>query len=200
MNNQVFVIGQRVKYAGYEMTVIAVCAGQLAGMYEVRNASGIACVSGSNLVAVSERVVAARNCGEGEAGVAPLPASAPTRMHAGSAAGASGDPAPVRQYGREDIDYESWYSPWMKQLARTKTRDELLQLLGVQTKVAERAGLAHLRAIEATHSMTSQSARRARGRNAVSAAGDYKIALNGALEIYDLFPEHARAALAKAVA
>lgn len=101
--------------------------------------------------------------------------------------------ATVRQYGREDINYESWYSPWMKRLASSKTRAELLGLLGEQTEAAERAAHAHLRAIEATHSMTSQSARRAHARNTVAAAGDYRIALRGALEIHDLFPEHARA-------
>lgn len=96
----------------------------------------------------------------------------------------------TRQYGREDINYETWYSDWMKLLARTKTRAEIETLLGVKTVEAKKAGLAHLRTIEKAHSMLGNSSRKAAARNVVAAAGDYKLALAGALEIYDLFPEH----------
>lgn len=96
----------------------------------------------------------------------------------------------ARQYGRNDVQYESFYSPWMKQLALTKSRAELERLLGIKSKEVAAASHAHLRAVEATTSMTSQSARRASTRNSVAAAGEYRSALNGALEIYDLFPEH----------
>lgn len=52
MNKQArFKVGDRVRYAGYEMTVVTVCAGQLAGMYEIRGSRGIACVCGTDLVA-----------------------------------------------------------------------------------------------------------------------------------------------------
>ena len=40
--------------------------------------------------------------------------------------------------------------------------------------------------------MTSQSQRRAQSGNVVAAAGEEKIAVRGALEIYDLFPEHTK--------
>ena len=98
----------------------------------------------------------------------------------------------VRQYGREDIDYATWYSDWMKLLARTKTRKELEQLLGIKTVEVKRASKAHLRAIEQSTSMQGRSQARAQAGNVVAATGDYKIALSGALEIYDLFPEYTK--------
>lgn len=97
-----------------------------------------------------------------------------------------------RKYGREDVDYETWYSDWMKQLARRHTRVELERLLGIKSAEASKAAQSHLRAIQATTSMQSNSQRRAQTGNVVRAAGDYMIALNGALEIHDLFPEHAQ--------
>jgi hypothetical protein len=39
--------------------------------------------------------------------------------------------------------------------------------------------------------MSGQSARRAHARNCVAAAGDELIAIRGAIEIHELFPEHA---------
>ena len=95
-----------------------------------------------------------------------------------------------RQYSRDDVDYATWYSPWMRRLALTHTRGELERQLGASSGEAARAGQSHLRAIQATGSMAGQSARRAHSRNVVAAAGDTAIALRGALEIYDLFPEH----------
>lgn len=96
----------------------------------------------------------------------------------------------MRQYGREDVDYETWYSPWMKQLARTYTREQLENRYCGASHDAERAARVHLRAIDATHSMAGCSARRAHARNVTAALGEEKIAIAGALEIYDLFPEH----------
>ena len=100
----------------------------------------------------------------------------------------------IRQYGRQDVNYDTWYSQWMKDLARNNSRAEIEKLLGRKTKEVAAAASAHLRAIDATTSMTSQSARRAHARNAVAAAGEYRAALNGALEIYDLFPEYTKEA------
>jgi hypothetical protein len=97
----------------------------------------------------------------------------------------------MRQYERKDVDYGTWYSSWMKRLARTKTRAQIEVELGAASSKASSAADAHLRAIESTTSMTSNSARRAHARNSCAAAGDYKIALGGALEIHDLFPEYA---------
>lgn len=100
----------------------------------------------------------------------------------------------TRNYGRDDVEYSTWYSSWMKDLARTKTRMELQYLLGVAAIDAAKGAATHLRAIDATASMSGQSARRAHARNVTSAAGDYRIAISGALEIYDLFPEHTKEA------
>jgi hypothetical protein len=97
-----------------------------------------------------------------------------------------------RQYGRSDVDFETWYSSWMKSLATQFTRDELENKRYVVKREALKAGASHLRAIESSTSMTSNSARRAHARNVVAAAGDYAIALDGAIEIHDLFPEHAK--------
>jgi hypothetical protein len=98
----------------------------------------------------------------------------------------------VRQYGREDVSYETWYSAWSKQLAKNYTRAELEKRVGIASEAASKAARTHLRAIEATHSMTSQSQRRAQSGNVVRAAGEERMAVNGALEIYDLFPEHTK--------
>lgn len=98
----------------------------------------------------------------------------------------------MRQYGREDIDYEAWYSDWMKSLAKRLTRAEIEAQLGVASSESRKAAHIHLRAIQRTSSMSSNSMARAHGRNTVAAAGEYKIALSGALEIYDLFPEHTK--------
>lgn len=104
----------------------------------------------------------------------------------------TGPSAVIRQYGREDVSYETWYSPWMKQLAKHYTRAELEKRLGIASGEASKAAQTHLRAILATHSMSSQSQRRAQSRNAVAASGEERMAINGALEIYDLFPEHTK--------
>lgn len=100
----------------------------------------------------------------------------------------------TRQYGREDVSYENWYSSWMKQLARIHTRVEIEHRLGIAVVDGAKAAAAHLRAIQATNSMEGQSQRRAQARNVAAATGDERIALSGALEIHELFPEHAKPA------
>ena len=101
----------------------------------------------------------------------------------------------MRQYGRDDVDYATWYSDWSKQLAKNYTRRELEKRAGIASKESSKAARTHLRAIQATHSMTSMSQRRAQSGNAAAAAGEEKIAINSALEIYDLFPEHTKEAV-----
>lgn len=98
----------------------------------------------------------------------------------------------IRAYSSDEVEYSTWYSNWMKELARTKTKQELESLLGKTANEAAKGASSHLRAIEATASMGGQSARRAHARNVTAAAGDYKIAITGALEIYELFPEHTK--------
>ena len=45
----------------------------------------------------------------------------------------------MRKYGREDVDYETWYSPWMKQLALNYTRKELERRIHVSQAEIGRA-------------------------------------------------------------
>jgi len=98
----------------------------------------------------------------------------------------------TRQYGRDDVVYADWYNPWMKLLAKSHTVAELQSMLhGASAEAVKHAGQ-HLRAIQKTGSMTGNSAARAHSRNNVAASGDKKIALQGALEIHELFPEHAK--------
>lgn len=98
----------------------------------------------------------------------------------------------MRQYSRDDVRYETWYSDWMKTLAKRYTRGEIERLLGVNSVEISRSTRAHESAIKATGSMRGSSQRRAQSRNCVAAAGDYRIALKGAIEIHELFPEFAK--------
>ena len=101
--------------------------------------------------------------------------------------------SPTRQYGRDDVEYETWYSTWAKTLASNYTRGQLEERLYGVSVAGKKAAASHLRAIDATHSMQSQSARRANTRNVVAASGDERLAISGAIEIHELFPEHALA-------
>ena len=97
-----------------------------------------------------------------------------------------------RKYGREDVEYSTWYTPWMKTLAAQYSREQLEAQICGAGKEAAQAAKTHLRAIERTASMQGSSAARAHGRNAVAAAGERKLSINGAIEIHELFPEHAK--------
>ncbi|QSL63961.1 hypothetical protein G0D86_29685 (plasmid) [Burkholderia multivorans] len=98
----------------------------------------------------------------------------------------------MRQYGRDDVQFDSWYSEWMKQLAATYTLDELHRMLEATESEALRACKRHHESIRKSTSMQSCSARRAHARNLVEAAGERRIAIAGAIEIHELFPEHAK--------
>lgn len=98
----------------------------------------------------------------------------------------------MRKYGRNDVSYDSWYSDWSRRLASVNTMAELEDMLYGAKRDARVSAASHLRAISATCSMAGQSARRAHARNVTAAAGDYAIALSGALEIHELFPENAK--------
>lgn len=98
----------------------------------------------------------------------------------------------TRQYERGDVDFHAWYTPWMKSLAAQYTRSELLARLAGTRGEARKAGAAHERALRRSCSMQGSSQARAQARNVSGAVGDHAIALAGAIEIHDLFPEHAR--------
>jgi hypothetical protein len=95
------------------------------------------------------------------------------------------------QYGREDVSYATWYSDWSKQLAKLMTLEQIEKELGCLVYESKKAAASHLRAIDATTSMQSQSQRRAQTGNVVRAVGERRMALSGARQIYYLFPEHA---------
>lgn len=97
----------------------------------------------------------------------------------------------MRKYGRSDVEYETFYSSWMKGLAKNYPKQQLESMYEGKCKDVIHHARSHLRAIEATTSMLGQSARRAHARNNVAASGEYKIALSGAIEIHELFPEFA---------
>lgn len=90
------------------------------------------------------------------------------------------------------IDYETWYSPWMKQLALNYSLKELENRLTKNRSSSSRATKSHINAIQKSTSMSSNSMRRAHARNIVSAIGEERIAINGAIEIHKLFPEKAK--------
>jgi hypothetical protein len=98
----------------------------------------------------------------------------------------------TRQYGHDDIQFDTWYSDWMKRLAMAHSRDELEQMLAGTMSESKRASAAHLAAIKGSTSMHGNASRRANSRNVVAASGDTMIAIKGAIEIHELFPEHAK--------
>lgn len=92
-----------------------------------------------------------------------------------------------------ELGFFTWYSSWSRLLAKGKTRKELERESKRVQRAIDKAATSHLRAVEATHSMTGSSQRRAQSRNVLAAAGDLRSELRAALEIHDLFPEHAKA-------
>lgn len=96
----------------------------------------------------------------------------------------------VRHYGRADVDYATWYSHWMRELALNYTRAELETRLWRNSKNLAKATAAHLK----TFRCNWGSSRRAHAMNAVEGASEERLAINGALEIYELFPEFTKEA------
>ena len=93
------------------------------------------------------------------------------------------------KYTRGDVNYDTWYTEYMKQLAKNYTAEELEKMYYKAKGDAKRGSLTHLRAIEKTHSMTSNSQARAQAGNVVKAASEQATAIIGAIEIHYLFPE-----------
>jgi hypothetical protein len=97
-----------------------------------------------------------------------------------------------RQYGRDDVNYQTWYSDWAKLMARTYSVVELERMAGSASHDASRAARTHLQAIQRTSSMQSNSAARAHSRNVLAAAGETARTARAAIEIHELFPEFAK--------
>jgi len=100
----------------------------------------------------------------------------------------------MRQYERKDVNYETWYSPWMRMLAKNNTLAELEAKLNGNRYQHKKESAAHLRAIESGGRGTGQtaSARTVKASSVSGARGDERIAIGGAIEIYALFPEHTK--------
>ena len=82
------------------------------------------------------------------------------------------------------------YSEWSKQLAVNYTKDELQKQLTKCEMLTDKYAKSHLRAIERTTSMQSNSQSRAQTRNVVVANYERKLALKNAIEIINLFPDY----------
>lgn len=99
----------------------------------------------------------------------------------------------MRQYGRDDVEYATWYSTWMKQLAANYSKDELETMLHGALQESKKHAAQHLAAIEKSGSMQGNSSHRASSKSCVAATGEKATALRGAIEIHELFPEHTKA-------
>ena len=80
------------------------------------------------------------------------------------------------------------YSHFSRRLAETKTNEDLQKMLGEEDYKTAKLVTSHLRAIEKTTSMQSNSQRRAHSRNSLGLNYDNKSAIKNALEIYKYYP------------
>lgn len=81
------------------------------------------------------------------------------------------------------------YNDWSRRLALIKPKEEIEKRLMQIGGEINSASASHLRAIQRTGSMSSNSQARAHGRNVISGLGEEKMALKNALEIYQFWPE-----------
>ena len=91
-----------------------------------------------------------------------------------------------RQYEREDVDYDTWYKHHEKHLAANYSITELQEMLG------DAKGGAHRQAMINLESNNRAGYEAAQSWNATAGDGDEAIAIRAALEIHELFPEHAK--------
>lgn len=90
----------------------------------------------------------------------------------------------------KQICYDKHYSDWSKCLAKTYTLEELRKHLSKYESLSEKYSAAHLRAIQKTSSMHSNSSYRAQTGNNLRANTERINAFLGAINIYEKFPEH----------
>lgn len=81
------------------------------------------------------------------------------------------------------------YSLWSRQLAEQMSKSEIEKELNIYISNTDKYATSHLNAIKATHSMTSNSQRRAQTGNVVRANYERKRAYSNALEIYEYYPD-----------
>ena len=95
----------------------------------------------------------------------------------------------MRQYSREDVDYTTFYPQYMKTLALTKTREELEKMIGIESGKLSKATKSHLLQIQKSTGMQARAQGRAQARGSVDCHSSRVRGAEGAIEIYDLFPE-----------
>ena len=86
------------------------------------------------------------------------------------------------------------YTAFAHRLAKTCTRQEITRRLVKAEADSDKAGGSHLRAIERSTSMQSNSQSRAQTGNVVRGNYEERQALRDALEIYDYYPEKTKQA------
>ena len=89
-------------------------------------------------------------------------------------------------------DYNTWYSPYSKHLAITYTKEYLSSMLKNIEDELKLATDSHLRAIEKSRSMQSNSWNRAQSGSVVRHLSSEKLSILSALEIFDTFPQYAK--------
>ena len=90
------------------------------------------------------------------------------------------------QYGFEDVDYDTWFSDHAKRLAANNSSAELQKMLGEAKDGARNQAMINLSSSNRAGYEAAQS------WNATAGDGDRAIAIQAALEIHELFPEHAK--------
>ena len=90
-------------------------------------------------------------------------------------------------------DYEE-YGDWARILAKNYTITELKKMLAISEKAQPKNMDSHWSAVNVTHSMQSNSQRRAQTGNVVRGNYEKRRALQDAIEIHEFYPEHSKAA------
>jgi len=84
------------------------------------------------------------------------------------------------------------YNAWSRQMAKIHSVKELEDMLYGASTDLTKSTASHLKAVEKSTSMQSNSQRRAQARNVVSGNWEKKNAIENALEIHRFYPEQAK--------
>lgn len=90
------------------------------------------------------------------------------------------------------INYETWYGPFQKTLAKDYTRPELEKMLSENKKKIKKATESHLNTIRRSSSMQSNAQGRAHSRSTVSLYSQTISNIECAIDIHINFPEYAK--------
>jgi len=109
----------------------------------------------------------------------------------------------LKQSDVKDKQEPQWkyeeYSDWSRQLARNNTQEELQKQLAKLQGEQVKNTASHLRAVDKTTSMQSNSQHRAQSGNVVRGNYERRNAIENALEIHKYYPEKTKAANEKKV-